>query len=308
MTTFDRRERVRVMDTFRNLFYAPIYVAVAGGFFYRHGLDVMFGTVPSDRSSFDMLSSGEVDFVQTGISRTLMALDDGHDDVPLHVAEINQRDGFFLVSKQPVSDWKWGDLEGASVIPVGFTPVPWTSLRASMVKHGVDLSKVKLIGGLSAEDAISRFRNGEADYLHMVNPQAQQLVEEGVGHFAAAIGPELPYICYSSFAATPTLVQSKPDVVQAFVNGFYDAQKWVSENNAAAIAERVSSFLPGFSTETIVRSVERYKDQGTWATDPAIGVDGYEAMRQVLIEGGVVNAPHAYDLVVRPEFAQAAIG
>ena len=93
--------RLRLMDTYRNLFYTPIYTAVSGGFLYAEGLDVMFGTVPAGRPPLDMLRQGEVDIIQSGISRSLMALDDGDEDAPLHIAEINQRDGFFLVSSAP---------------------------------------------------------------------------------------------------------------------------------------------------------------------------------------------------------------
>ena len=95
----EKPHRLRLMDTYRNLFYTPIYCAVAGGFLYAEGLDVMFGTVPDDRAPLDMLRQGEVDIIQTGISRSLMALDDGEEDAPLHIAEINQGDGFFLVGK-----------------------------------------------------------------------------------------------------------------------------------------------------------------------------------------------------------------
>ena len=94
------------MDTFRNLFYTPIYVAVSGGFFYQHGLNVIFTTMPEGGSAMDMLRTGEVDIAQTGISRSLMELDLGHEDAPLHVAEINSRDGFFLVSRQQT--WSHG--------------------------------------------------------------------------------------------------------------------------------------------------------------------------------------------------------
>ena len=40
---------LRLMETFRNLFYTPIYVAVGGGFLYREGLDVSLGTAPTGR-------------------------------------------------------------------------------------------------------------------------------------------------------------------------------------------------------------------------------------------------------------------
>ena len=86
------------MDTYRNLFYTPLYVAVAGGFFYDEGLNVEFSTVPDGDSATEMLRAGAVDIAQTGISRSLMDLDVGREDAPLHVAEINQRDGLFLLS------------------------------------------------------------------------------------------------------------------------------------------------------------------------------------------------------------------
>ncbi len=87
-------ERIRLVETFRNLFYTPIYVAVAGGFFYRQSLNVLFSTTPADDSPTAMLKDGSADIAQTGISRSLMALDEGDEDAPLHFAEINQRDGF----------------------------------------------------------------------------------------------------------------------------------------------------------------------------------------------------------------------
>ena len=80
------RHSLRLMETFRNLFYTPIYVAVSGGFFYRHGLNVMFSTMPEGGSAMDIIRSGEVDIAQTGISRSLVELDLGHEDAPLHVA------------------------------------------------------------------------------------------------------------------------------------------------------------------------------------------------------------------------------
>ncbi|MEC9278164.1 MAG: ABC transporter substrate-binding protein, partial [Chloroflexota bacterium] len=85
------RETIHLMDTYRNLFYTPLYVAVTGGFLYDQGLDVVFSTVPDNIAATELLRSGDVDIVQTGISRSLMDLDEGKDDAPLHIAEINQR-------------------------------------------------------------------------------------------------------------------------------------------------------------------------------------------------------------------------
>lgn len=307
MTSSERPQRLRLMDTFRNLFYTPVYVAVAGGHLYKEGLDVMFSTVPSNRTSVSLLKDGTADIIQTGISRSFMDLDDGNHDAPLHIAEINQRDGFFLVSRKATDGWTWSDIEGASLIPVGFTPVPWMSLKAILTKHGVNINKVNLIEGLSAQEAIEKFREGGADYIHMVSPFAQQLVEEGAGHIAVALGPELGYICYSSFAVTPQYLEANADIAQKFVSGFYSAQQWVASNDAVTVAKQVEPFFPDVSKAALEQGIQRYKDQQTWATDPLIGEDGFDAMRDVLIEGGLVKGRHTYERLVRPEFARKAI-
>lgn len=298
---------MRVVETFHNLFYTPIYVAVTGGFFYTEGLNVHFSTVPEGGSAMEMLRSGAADLTQTGISRSLMELDAGREDAPLHMAEINQRDGFFLLSRQPVNDWTWKHLEGSTVAPVGFTPVPWTSLRTALLKNRVEPDRLTLIEGLSAAEAIDRFRRAEVEYIQMPHPQAQTLVDEGVGHFATALGPELGYICYSSFAAMPEFIDANPDTIQRFVNGFGKALAWLAAADDTEVVERVSPLFPDLSTGTLETAIHQYRMQETWPTDPKIGADGYTSMRDLMIDAGLVRERHPYDSVVRPEFARNAM-
>ena len=294
---------LRLMDTFRNLFYTPVYVAVSGGFFYRHGLNVMLTTMPEGGSAMDILRSGEVDIAQTGISRSLMELDLGHEDAPLHIAEINSRDGFFLVSRQSVYVWDWKMLEGATVAPVGFTPVPWNSLRAAMIKHDVDLDAVNLATGLSAHNAIEAFRSGRVDYVHLPHPQAGMLVAEGVGHIAVALGPELGHICYSSFAAMPAFIDANPGMIQSFVNGFDDALAWLDTAEDEQVAERAAPFFPDLSLDLLRYSINQYRANQTWPQSSLITRESFDSMRDILIDGGLVKAQHDYDRLVRPEFA-----
>ena len=299
--------RLRLMDTYRNLFYTPIYAAVAGGFLYAEGLDVMFGTVPDGQPPLEMLRDGEVDIIQTGISRSLMALDEGDEDAPMHIAEINQGDGFFLVSSAPTDNWQWSDLEGSTLIPIGFTPVPLTSLTAALRKHGVNTDSITMLKGMSADDALAAFRRGDADYIHMPNPQAQTLIDEGAGYLAAELGREHGYLCYSSFAATPAFIDENPEILERFVRGFYKAQQWVAAAESEAVTERVKPFFAGVSDSVLHASIVRYKALGTWAETPSIGRDGYNAMRQVLIDGGLVKGRHEYERLVRAEFAVQAM-
>ena len=306
MSTAPPLKSLRLMETFRNLFYTPIYVAVSGGFFYQHGLNVMFSTMPENGAAMDIIRSGEVDIVQTGVSRSLAELDLGHEDAPLHVAEINQRDGFFLVSRDRVDGWEWGMLEGSTLAPVGFTPVPWNSLRAAMLKHGVNLESVSLVPGLSAHEALAQFRSGAIDYVHMPHPQAGLLAAEGAGHLATAIGPELGHICYSSFAAMPSFIDSNPDTVQAFVDGFDDALHWLSVSEDAEVVDRVEPFFSALDSQLLLDCVSQYRANRTWPASAAITESSFNGMRDILIDGGMVRGRHDYDRLVRPEFAAAS--
>ena len=301
------RAHLRLAETFRNLFYTPIYVAVAGGFLYQEGLDVSLRTASAGRPAISLLKDGTADILQTGLSRSLMGLDEGSDDAPLHIAEINQRDGFFLVSRTPADGWKWTDLEGAALIPFGLSPVPWMSLKYALQTQGVDIDRVRLIQGLTGEEALRRFNSGEADYLHMPNPQAQQLIEDGSAHFAGAVGPVLGHICYSSFAVTPQYFKANSELLERFVRGFYSAQQWLAGSDANAVASAVTSFFPDIAVPVLERSIERYQRQDTWADDPYIDEAGFAALRDVLIRGGLVKGSHPYDRLVRSEIARRVI-
>ena len=298
---------LRLMDTFRNLFYTPVYVAVSGGFFYKRGLNVMLTTMPEGGSAMDILRSGEVDIAQTGISRSLMELDLGHEDAPLHIAEINSRDGFFLVSRHSVDAWDWKMLEGMTVAPVGFTPVPWNSLRAAMLKHDVDLDAVNLATALSAQDAIEAFRLGRVDYVHLPHPQAGMLVAEGVGHIAVALGPELGHICYSSFAAMPSVIDDNPAMIQSFVNGFDDALAWLAVAGDEQVAEHTAPFFPDLSQDLLQDFIHQYRANHTWPKSSMITPRSYDSMRDILMDGGLVRAGHDYVRLVRPEFSHASM-
>ena len=299
--------RIRLRVAFRNMFYSTIYAAVQGGFLTDQGLDVEFDHIPAGQSSTDLLKAGDIDITQSGISRSFMDLDAGSGDPPLHVAEINQRDGFFLLSNRATDGWTWADLAGSTLIPVGFTPVPYTTLQAAMRWHGVDPADVNLMGGLSAEEMLGRFRNGDADYLQVPNPFAVQLIREGAGHLAATLGNESGYVCYSSFAVTPSYLAENPETVQQFVNGYARAQRWVAESDAEAVADRIAPVFPEYERVVLVEGVSRYKAAGVWATDPMIGHDGFDRMRDALIAGGLVRGAHPYENIVRPEFAELAL-
>ena len=303
-----RTHQLNLMETFRTVFYTPIYVSVAGGFLEAEGLEVTFSTCPSQfPHPLSALNHGAADVTQSGIMRSIIASDWGAETVPLHFAKINARDGFFILSRTPQERFSWDSLKGSRVLPVGFSPMPWASFQYSLRRHGVSLRELDLIQGLSLDESMAAFRDGKADFIHLPEPAVEQLLADGTGHMAAALGPDNGHIAYSSFAATHRFISENSEVVERFVQGFAKALHWIESNDASEIGTAVSTFFPDVDKELIIKAVYRYKSQGTWPTDPRLDVPEFEGLQDILMAAGLVKEHQPYEKVVFPDFAKAVV-
>lgn len=297
------------MEPFRSVFYAPVYLSLAGGFLEAEGLEVDFRTCPSDYAhTFSALNQGTADIVSGGVMRSIIAADWGAETVPLHFAKINSRDGFFVLARQPQPEFRWESFRGARVIPLGFSPTPWASFQYALRRHGVQPEELSLLTGLSLGEAIAAFRQGRADFIHLPEPEAGQLLADGVAYPAVALGAENGHIAYSSFAATHHFLDTQAEVVQRFVRGFARTLQTLAGSDATAVGKAISPFFPGVTEEQLVRSVRRYQAQDTWPADPRLEEPEYQGLQDILMAAGLVKERQPYAKVVRPEFAREAAG
>ena len=299
---------LRLMEVFRTVFYTPIYVAVAGGFLESQGLDVTFMTRPPQFANVtSALEQGAVDISGSGIMNSIILADGGADTVPAHIAKINARDGFFILSRRTDAQFQWETLRGTTVIPVGFSAMPPASFQFALRNHGVDPAELNLIPGLPLDEAVAIFRSGQGDFIHLPEPAAEQLIADGTASLAVALGPANGHIAYSSFAATNDFLDRNPDLVDSFIKGYARALTWLRDSDPETVGEIVAPFFPDVPGELIVRSVARYKDQETWPPDPHLEEPEFEGLQDILVAAGMVKQRQAYARVVRPEFARAAL-
>jgi len=308
LASTSNRRPLRLIETFRSVFYTPIYVSVAGGFFDKEGLDVDFKTCPPEFAHpLSALNRGGADIAQSGIMRSIISSDWGAETVPMHFAKINSRDGFFVLSRTNQEPFLWESLKGAKLIPVGFSPMPWASLQFALRRHGVEPDELDLVTGLSFDDGISAFREGHAEYIHVPQPAAELLLDDGIGHVAAALGPENGHLAYSSFAATNQFLDSQPETVQRFTIGFANALEWLAANNAQEVGQAIASFFPEVRLELVVKSVARLKAQDNWPTDPVLAQPEYENLHDILVAAGLAKERQPYSKVVRTNIVETAL-
>src|SRR5918995_956750 len=108
--------KIRIVVSRHSSFYSPLIAAVTAGFLRDEGLGPEYGLLPGNRTARDMIRSREVDVVQAAVSSNWGAMEQGEQDLPLHFAQINQRDGFFLAARDPDPAFHWKKLEGRSLL------------------------------------------------------------------------------------------------------------------------------------------------------------------------------------------------
>jgi NitT/TauT family transport system substrate-binding protein len=299
--------RIRVAETFRSIFYAPLAVAVHGGHLAAEGLDVDVVTAEFGAGTVGMMQRGEADVALSGLMRSFDQADRGEPPL-VHFAGVNDRNGFFLLSREPRPRFAWPDLVGSTVISFGGAPTPWLCMQTVLRRHGVDPARITFLRGLSNADAVAAFRARKGEFIEHGPPIVDQLLADGTGHLVAAMGDATGPVPFSSLMASrATLTRDRERLVR-FVRGFSRAQRWMAASDAreiaAVIAPAFADIDPGFR----VAAVERYLRQSAWAREPVLTRPGFDTLQTILLDGGFIKRTHRFEDLVDVEIAQQALG
>jgi len=299
--------RLRVVEAFRSIFYASLPVAFHGGHFADEGLEIELPMGELGAGTVDALLNGHADIALSGLMRSFELLDRGVSRL-VHFAGANDRNGFFLLSREARPGFGWSDLVGRTVISFGGAPTPWLCMQAVLRRHGVEPTRVTFLRDLSTPDAVAAFRAGKADFIEHGPPVVDQLIADGTGHLVASMGEATGPLPFSSFMATPETLAGHRDVLVSFVRGLYRAQRWMASSGAAEIAAVIAPAFGDIEPRIRVAAVDRYLRQSTWARDPVLTRTGFDALQAILLAGGFIQRSHRFEELVDTDIARQAVG
>lgn len=298
--------RIAVMEPFHSLFYAPQYVALHAGYFAAEGLEVTVATAGEARRTASALRQGTAKISLSGILPTLCLADSGGELLP-HFAEVNSRNGFFLVSREPRPRFRWSDLAGKTVVSFAEVPAPWQCLLAVLRREGVDQRSVAFVSDLPVAAAVAAFRAGRGDYLYQGQPAIEGLLAQGAAHLVASMGEALGRVPFSSYMTTFDTLKRERNLLLAFTRALYAAQRFIAGHDAKAIAAIIAPAFPDLAPDMRERVVARYLRQETWARDPVCRRPGYDKLHAILLEGGFIKGRHRYEDVIDTSIAEHAV-
>jgi NitT/TauT family transport system substrate-binding protein len=298
--------RLRLIQPFHSIFYAPHWVAFHLGCFADEGLAVTMRTAGGAVTPTGALLDGTADLALGGVMRSLHLADHGGPVIP-HFAEVNSRNGFFLLSRAPRPDFAWSDLVGRTVLSFAEAPTPWQCLLTVLRRNGVDAGGVRIERTLPVSEAVAAFRAGHGDFLETGQPAAEILLTEGAAHLVASMGRATGPVPFSSYMTTGRFLREKRDVLVRFTRALYRAQRWLARAGADEVAEVVAPDFPEIAGPIRLRALARYLAQDTWAHDPLLRRAGYESLQQILLDGGFIERRHPYEDLVDVSIAQGVV-
>ena len=299
---------IRVNEVTRSVFYAPQYVAINNGYFEEEGLKIELTTGQGADKVMTAVLAGQSDIGFAGPEASIYVYNEGKEDHTQVFAQMTQKDGSFLVSKEKTDKFSWQDLKGKTVIPGRKGGVPYMTFEYVLKKNGLNPQKDLVLDDSIKFDLMAgAFAGGDAEYVTLFEPTASMTEAAGKGYVVASVGEASGEIPYTAYFAKKSYMEQNPEVIQGFTNAIYKGEKWVKEHTATEIAEVIKDFFPDTDVKMLEAAVQSYMDIDAWKSDPILKKESFDLLQTVMKEAGELEKEGDYDKIVNNSYAEKAI-
>lgn len=300
-------KEITLNEVAHSIFYAPMYVAIEKGYFKEEGLKVkLVNGLGADKTMTAVLS-GNCDIGFMGPEATVYVYNEGQKDYVVNFAQLTQRAGNFLVSKNKSEDFNWSNVKGKTVIGGRAGGMPEMIFEYILKKNGIDpKADLKIVQNIDFGLTAQAFSSGQGDYTIEFEPAATGLELQGDGKVVASLGVESGKVPYTAFSAKKSYIDKNPDVIQDFTNALQKGLEYVTKHTPEEIAKVIQPQFAETKYDTLVKIVTRYYNQETWKDNLVFEEDSLNLLQDILSDSGVIKEKAPYANIVNTEFAQKA--
>ncbi len=293
--------KVQLNEVAHSMFYAPQYVAIELGYFKDEGLDVkLVNGLGADKTMTAVLS-GDADVGFMGAEASIYVYNEGAEDYVVNFAQLTQRAGNFLVSRDVNEDFSWDNIKGKTVIGGRAGGMPQMVFEYILKKQGIDPKKdLTIIQNIDFGLTSQAFIAGTGDYTIEFEPSANAIEKEGAGKVVASLGVESGKVPYTAYSARKSYIEKNPEIIQKFTNAIQKGMDYVQTHTPKEIAKVIAPQFPETDLETVTAIVKRYYDQDTWKDNVIFEEESLNLLQNILDEAGELSARVPYkDLITR---------
>jgi NitT/TauT family transport system substrate-binding protein len=277
---------IRIMASRHSAFYSPLLSCIQ--FLREEGHEVPYSVLGPKQRSYALLRDQTIDIMQSAVSSNWKLREQGIEPLPVHFAQINQRDGFFIVGKQADPEFQWKTLEGKTLL-ADHGAQPLVMLKYAVKHNGADWKQIKVKDAGAPDKMEAAFSAGTADYVHLQGPVA-------AGEVIASVGSSMPPVAFSSLCCARSYQNTEG--YRTFLKAYARAREWVGTAPAEEVAAKEAAFFPGVAGEILAATVKRYQGVGCWDGGVEIPRDLYEQALNIFQSVGGITWRHRYEEVV----------
>lgn len=302
------KTKVVLNEVAHSIFYAPMYVAIEEGYFAEEGIELELVTGFGADKTMTAVLTGEADIGFMGCESTVYTYAGGTADYVVNFAQLTQRAGNFLVSREPIEEFSWDMLLDKDVLGGRAGGMPEMVFEYILEKNGIDPeTELRIDQSIDFGSTAAAFSGGQGDYTVEFEPHATLLEQKGEGYVVASLGENSGYVPYTSFSAKKSYLEEHRDIVQAFTNALQKGMDYVQTHTPAEIAEVIAPQFTETDLDTITTIVERYYNQDTWKENLIFEKDSFDLLQNILDDAGVLKERVPYEDLVTTDFAEEAV-
>lgn len=289
-------KKIRVAEVAHSIFYAPQYVALHNGYFEEVGLDIeIILTAGADKVTAAVLS-GDVDIGFSGSEATIYVYNGGEKDYLKTFAQLTQKDGSFLVSREKIDNFTLEDLRGKYIIGGRTGGMPEMTLEYILTQNNIDPKKdVTIDTSIAFASMQGAFIGGTGDFVSLFEPNATQVEKQGYGYIVASLGELGGVIPYTSYSAKTSYLKENSDIIEKFTKAIQKGLDFVHNNDSKTIAEIILNEFPDTSLEDLIVTIDQYKKTDTWPKTTDFTEESFNHMQDIMINANQLETKVSYN-------------
>lgn len=301
-------KKITLNEVAHSIFYAPQYVAIENGYFKDEGIELELITGFGADKVMTSIISGDADIGFMGSEASIYVYQQGYDDYIVNFAQLTQRAGNFLVSRNNETDFTWDNVKGKSIIGGRAGGMPQMILEYILKKNNIDIENdVEIIQNVDFGSTAAAFSSGIGDYTVEFEPAATVLENEHTGFVTASLGVDSGFVPYTAYSAKKSYIEKNSDVILAFTKAIQRGIDFVNTHTAKETALVIAAQFPETDIDSIEKIVERYLSQNTWKDNTIFEKESFNLLTDILENAGELEENVPYEKLVNTNFSKEAL-
>lgn len=296
-------KQVTVAEVAHSIFYAPMYLTDALGYFEEEGLDVDIVLTSGADAVAAAVLSGDAEIGFCGSEQSIYIYNEGAEDYLVNFAGLTKRDGSFIVSRND-EEFDISNLKDKHIIAGRLGGMPAMTLAYTLYENGISLDELNFDTSIAFASMSGAFIGGTGDYVTVFEPTGLQLEKQGYGYVVASLGELGGVVPYTTFNTKLSYLNNNPKVIEGFVKAMQKGLDYTFSHSDEEIANLISDYFPDTSKNDLIEVIKRYRKADSWFKTTYITEEGFDRVKEIMEYNNELDKDTPFNKVVNNEYSK----